>query len=78
MDRFADLLLNARNHSLDHLSISERWAVRPGVAIDSPTPDEIDGMRKDGYGGWFWLDFRRPTRLAIKVPKHTPQDAKHV
>ena len=53
MDRFADLLLNARNHSLDHLSISERWAVRPGVAIDLPTPDEIDGMRKDGYGGWF-------------------------
>jgi len=36
------------------------------------------GMRKDGYGGWFWLDSWRPQRLAIKVPNHTPQGAKHV
>ena len=42
------------------------------------TPDEIDGMRKDGYGGWFWLDSWRPRRLAIKVPNHTPQGAKNV
>jgi hypothetical protein len=47
-------------------------------ALGSPTPDEIDGMRKDGYGGWFWLDSWRPPRPAIKVPKHTPQGTKHV